>query len=211
MKTNTLYPTVKSYIDQLDLESISAERKIQLDVLIRYIQEKLVNDEDINLNFICTHNSRRSQFSQLWAAVFSNIYDVPASCYSGGVEVTACNDRVINTLKRIGFEVSGENDGQEENPHYLITFAEESNLIILFSKLYSDNISEGSQTCAIMTCAHADDNCPYIPEADARIPIRYEDPKAFDDTPKETEMYAERCKQIATEMKFIFSNISSES
>lgn len=210
MNNNSLYPSVNSYIDQLNIDLIDRNRKKDLDVLVNYINEKLEGDDSIHLNFICTHNSRRSQFSQLWAAIFSDLNGVPASCYSGGVEVTACNDRVINTLKRIGLEVSGENEGEEENPHYLVTYAEESNLVVLYSKLYDDNYSEGTKTCAIMTCAHADENCPIIPGADARIPIRYEDPKAFDDTPKETEMYAERCMQIATEMKYIFSSVKIE-
>ena len=58
-----------------------------------------------------------------------------------------------------------------------------------------------------MTCAHADDNCPYIPGADKRIPIRYNDPKAFDDTPLEALKYDERSKEIANELFYTFSQI----
>ena len=31
-----------------------------------------------------------------------------------------------------------------------------------------------------MVCDHADQNCPFIPGATARIPLRYKDPKEFD-------------------------------
>ena len=59
-----------------------------------------------------------------------------------------------------------------------------------------------------MTCDHADENCPFIPGCDVRLPIRYEDPKAFDDTPLEAEKYDERSLQIANEMFYAFKNIN---
>ena len=43
--------------------------------------------------------------------------------------------------------------------------------------------------------------------AEKRIPITYEDPKAYDNTPQQLEKYKERSLQIATEMKYVFSNI----
>lgn len=58
-----------------------------------------------------------------------------------------------------------------------------------------------------MTCSHADENCPFIPGAETRIPVRYEDPKEFDDTEMESEKYDERSKQIASEMFFVFSRV----
>ena len=58
-----------------------------------------------------------------------------------------------------------------------------------------------------MTCSHADENCPFIAGALQRIPVRYEDPKAFDNTPIQLEKYEERSFQIATEMKYVFSKI----
>jgi len=60
-----------------------------------------------------------------------------------------------------------------------------------------------------MTCDHADENCPFIPGTEQRIPVRYEDPKAFDNTPLEAEKYDERSVQIATEMFYVFSKISN--
>ena len=58
-----------------------------------------------------------------------------------------------------------------------------------------------------MTCSQADDGCPFVPGAEKRIPITYDDPKAFDNTPQQAEKYSERSKQIATEMCYIFSKI----
>jgi arsenate reductase len=43
--------------------------------------------------------------------------------------------------------------------------------------------------------------------AEARIPIKYDDPKAFDGTPEMNEKYLEKSMQIASEMYSIFSKI----
>ena len=58
-----------------------------------------------------------------------------------------------------------------------------------------------------MTCSDADENCPYIPKAEKRIPLRYDDPKSYDDTPIESEKYDERSLQIASEIFYVFSQI----
>jgi arsenate reductase len=50
----------------------------------------------------------------------------------------------------------------------------------------------------------------FIAGAEKRIPITYEDPKAFDNTPQQAEKYQERSLQIATEMLYVFSQIKSE-
>ena len=61
-----------------------------------------------------------------------------------------------------------------------------------------------------MTCSHADENCPFIAGAEQRIPVRYDDPKAFDNTPQQLEKYRERSLQIATALFYVFSQINSK-
>ena len=58
-----------------------------------------------------------------------------------------------------------------------------------------------------MTCSHADENCPFIAGAEKRIPITYEDPKKFDNTPEQLAKYNERSLQIATELFYVFSKV----
>jgi len=60
-----------------------------------------------------------------------------------------------------------------------------------------------------MTCSQADEGCPFVPGAAVRIPITFEDPKAFDNTPLQAAKYAQRSMQIATEMFYVFSKIQS--
>lgn len=198
--SNELEQTIEKLLSQ----PLPQERKDILQVLINYIQEKRDQKESINLNFICTHNSRRSQFSQLWAYTASNSYGIDTNCFSGGVEVTAFNERAVASVKRMGFKVDSSGEG---NPKYLVSSHDEVKPLSMFSKLFDDSESKVDAFASVMTCAHADENCPVIPGAEARIPVRYEDPKAFDNTPQEAEKYDERSLQIATEMFYVFSQI----
>ena len=101
-KFEGFYPRLKSTIQQALELPISEERVRVLKPLIRYVQHKLENREEINLNFICTHNSRRSQFSQIWAKIAAEYHGIEINSYSGGVEVTALNHRAVDSLKRSG-------------------------------------------------------------------------------------------------------------
>ncbi|UJP66136.1 low molecular weight phosphatase family protein [Mongoliitalea daihaiensis] len=199
-----LYPTLQTYIEQAQTLPISDERKAVLQVLIDYVQQKIDQKEEINLNYICTHNSRRSQFSQIWGKVAGAYHGIDMNAFSGGVEVTAFNERAVDSIKRFGFQVSSEGEG---NPKYFVSFSDDEDPIVNFSKVYDDPANTPKGFAAVMTCSHADENCPFIPGAEARIPVRYEDPKAFDDTEKEAEMYDTRSLQICSEMLFVFSKI----
>ncbi|MFT6054467.1 MAG: arsenate reductase [Roseivirga sp.] len=201
------YPDLSNYIEQLEIERISEEREQVLQPLIDYIGSKRNENLPIQLNFICTHNSRRSQWSQIWAKAISEYFGIATDCFSGGVETTAFNENAVNALKEAGFQVKQKG---QENPVYSITYADASGTIEMFSKQFDDKTNPRSDFAAIMTCSHADENCPVIPGAAIRIPIRYDDPKAFDGTPLMAAKYLERCKEIATEMYFVFSQIEKQ-
>lgn len=199
------YPTLMEHIKKAERLSIPEERKAALQVLIDFIQQKINQKQEINLNFICTHNSRRSQFSQIWGKVAAAYHGVDINSFSGGVEVTAFNERAVESIKRFGFKVSKEGEG---NPNYSVFYSDDAELIIAFSKVYDDTANAPSDFAAVMTCSHADENCPFIPGAEARIPVRYDDPKAFDNTDQEKEKYDERSLQIGAEMFYAFSNVN---
>ena len=204
-RKTTLYPTLAEFIQKASQLPIKEDRRQVLEVLIRYIQSKVDQGEEVNLNFICTHNSRRSQFSQVWAKTAADLQGIPANCYSGGVEVTAFNPRAVNSLKRSGFRISSKENGS--NPVYFLFYSDDSEPIVTFSKVYDDPINKASRFAAVMTCDHADENCPFIPGTEQRIPVRYEDPKAFDDSEVEAEKYDMRSMQIASEMLYVFSMV----
>lgn len=204
-KTN-VFPEIAAVINTFNFESISAERKIILQPLVDYIQSKVSNQQEVRLNLICTHNSRRSHLSQVWAQTAAAYYDIKnVFCYSGGTEATAMFPMVSKTLAKQGFEIKTIAEGS--NPVYIIKYAENEHPVIGFSKTYDDSFNPQDEFVAIMTCSQADGGCPFIAGAEKRIPITFEDPKAFDNTPQQEEKYEERSLQIATEMFYVFSQI----
>ena len=90
---------------------------------------------------------------------------------------------------------------------YTVKYSESVHPIICYSKKYNDFFNPKNNFAAIMTCNHADQNCPLIPNSDKRIPISYEDPKSADGSPNEQEKYLERSTQICREMFYVFSKV----
>ena len=90
-----------------------------------------------------------------------------------------------------------------------VKYAENCSPIIGFSKTYDNDFNPRSRFAAVMTCSHADENCPFIPSAAQRISVTYEDPKTFDNTPLQEEKYDERCRDIARELLYVFSQVTT--
>ena len=201
-----MYQKLKSSIEAFDLASITEERKVLLDELVTYIVSRKEKDHSVNLNFICTHNSRRSHLSQIWAQTMAAYYNVRGvDCYSGGTEATAMYPVIGETLASQGFAISKLAD--QDNPVYAIRYDSISRAMIVFSKKYDDSFNPKANYGAIMTCASADEGCPVVIGAEVRLPIRYQDPKVSDGTPEQAKTYLERSIQIGTEMMYVFHKI----
>lgn len=203
------HPEIKQYIAQVitNFDSIDPERKKQLKKLALYVQSKITSGEEAKLIYICTHNSRRSHMSQLWGMVAADYYGVEGlSTYSGGTEATAFNPRTVACLQRAGFTIKPTTEG--DNPIYNVSFTNRIPAIEAFSKKYTHPVNPKENFAAVMTCSHADKNCPTVEGASIRLAIPYIDPKVSDNTPEEAATYDERCRQIATEEFYLFSQVN---
>jgi arsenate reductase len=201
-----MYSALSQTIEQLQQNKIGEERKTVLQPLITFIREKVNQKQAVNINFICTHNSRRSHLSQIWAQAAAAHFNIPdIHCYSGGTEETALFPRVVETLSDQGFDII--KISESGNPIYAIKYDGNALPIIGFSKKYDSSLNPKSSFAAVMTCSQADDGCPFIAGAEKRIPITFEDPKVSDGTPGQAKVYAERSLQIASEMFYVFSMI----
>ena len=208
---NILLSPIKEYIEIVkpEFDSIPENRILWLSEIALYISEKRAKRLPVNLTFICTHNSRRSHMAQFWAAASSVYYNVrDIHCFSGGTEATAFNPRAVKALANAGFQI--EKQTESANPIYKVRFAEYSDPENAFSKRYSDPVNPQSDFAAVMTCSDADEACPIVYGADARFPLTYEDPKNADGSASEALIYDERCRQIAVEMLFLFSQVKQE-
>ncbi|MEE4311735.1 MAG: protein-tyrosine-phosphatase [candidate division KSB1 bacterium] len=202
----SLYNKLKEYILTVisEFDLIDDDRKKTLRSIAKYVNLKSNQGETAELIFICTHNSRRSHFAQVWAQTAAFYYDVQdVNTYSGGTESTAFNPNAVRALTSAGFRV--DSDGDAINPVYSVHYAEDSPHMEAFSKKMDHPSNPQKNFCAVMTCSQADAECPFVPGCDLRVSLPYDDPKAFDGTAIEQEKYEERCRQIAREMFYMFS------
>ncbi len=201
-----MYHKIDTIIQSFSYNHIPGERKEILNQLINYIRLKKSNNGPIRLNFICTHNSRRSHLSQIWAQTMAYHYSIDnIYCYSGGTEATAMFPKVAETLTNQGFEIYRLSDFP--NPVYAVKYDQNEHPIICFSKEYNHGFNPQAGYAAIVTCNSADEACPVVLGADARFPIKYDDPKAFDDTDLMDAKYTDRSLQIGVEMAYVFGNV----
>ncbi len=187
-----------------NFKEITLERKALLGKLASHIEEKLNSGKEINLVYVCTHNSRRSHLGQVWAKVAADFYGFNINTFSAGTETTAFNQNAINALISAGFKVKKLDE--TSNPKYEVIFGEhKSNLC--FSKTIGGESLPKENFVAVMTCGDADENCPFIPGCDLRIGTTYFDPKSYDNSDLQDEKYKERSNEIAMECLYVFSLI----
>jgi arsenate reductase len=215
LNAQNLLPNLQKYGESLvqEFAKIPQERKENLQQIANFIQTKYNNKEVINLTTICTHNSRRSQFGQVWAKVAALYYgfeDKQIQTFSGGTEATACNPRTVAALQRAGVKIDIINEVSApvtvaNNPRYEVWVAEKMQPFYLFSKIYNDPQNPQKDFCAILVCSSADEACPMVVGATKRIYHGYQDPKKADNQSNESQVYDESCRLIACEMFYIFS------
>ncbi|WP_223445856.1 hypothetical protein [Polaribacter litorisediminis] len=185
--------------------SLSADRKLLLLKIAEAVALEYGKNEVVHLNFICTHNARRSQLGQVWSFYAAHYFNLNIDAFSGGTELTAFHRNTIKTLQKAGFHFQLENFCHQ-NPSYNISFDGARKTVLGFSKLYSDPINT-TPFIAITTCNNADKNCPFIKKAIHRFHLPFVDPKASDATDKRDETYLKTNQQIAAEVYFIFDTV----
>jgi len=203
-----LSPDLRKYVDQRgdEFDQIPRDRREQLEKIADYVKGQVKSAQPIKLTFICTHNSRRSHMSQIWAAIAAQYYGVAGvETFSGGTEATAFNPRAVAALKRAGVKVEKKDD--EANPRYEVSSGGSAPPLICFSKVYNESPNPEKGFCAVMTCTQADQKCPLVKGCVLRVSLPFDDPKVADNTPEEASKYDERCSQISREMLYLFSRV----
>ncbi|EMJ93302.1 phosphotyrosine protein phosphatase [Leptospira alstonii] len=204
-----LYEPLKSFLKNRTSEfsRIDDLRKQTLIEFSKAIQQTFLKNDFSKLIFVCTHNSRRSQIAQMLALAAADYLELTGiEAYSGGTEATEFYNRSVQALIDIGFRIDKKTNNAQ-NPKYSVAFKSRQQPIIAFSKLYSDPINPKEKFIAVMVCSSADEACPFVPGAETRISLPYEDPKTYDSTEGASEKYIETCKTIAREILFAFQNL----
>ncbi|MDB4297709.1 hypothetical protein N9901_03025 [Flavobacteriaceae bacterium] len=185
---------------------LTPERTALLETIAQHIANEIKNTNKVNINFICTHNSRRSQFSQTWAYYAMEYFGIHNGfSFSSGTAVTAFHGNTVRALEACGFDFKIK-EFNHQNPQYVISSGATSKTITGFSKLVED-VENQTPFIAITTCGNADENCPFIPTASQRIHLPYIDPKATDGTNEQDATYLATSKLIAGELGFLFKTV----
>ncbi len=195
-----------SILDDIGIK-ISKERKSILEAIAAQIYRDICDANRVKLVYLCTHNSRRSHFSQVWGCVASVLFGYKEiETYSGGTVATACHPNTIEALRQLGFKITCA-DLEADNPHYKVYYSTD-NFIDCYSKANTESVLPQKDFIAIMTCSDSDDNCPLVPGAKKRFSTTYDDPKEFDESANPVEHYKERSLQIAHEALYTFQYLS---
>jgi arsenate reductase len=204
IKTQTI-STKDFFENSFKKVNLTSSRKELLLRIAETIAKEYSLNEVVHLNFICTHNSRRSQLGQVWSFYAAHNFGLNIKSFSGGTEVTAFFRNTVKTLQKVGFTFQLE-DFSHQNPKYRISFSGTNDNILGFSKLYNETVNI-EPYMVITTCDSADQNCPFIPTATFRFHLPFVDPKHSDGSANQEDVYLQTNRKIAGEIHFIFANV----
>lgn len=207
---NTKSADLNNFFEYSKENTIVSNNRYELLMRIaKKIAQEYSERSKLNLNFICTHNSRRSQMGQAWSFFATEYFNLDnIYSYSGGTEVTAFHRNTVKCLQKSGF-IFNVLDFSHQNPKYSISFNNSEKSILGFSKTFDDETNQYPYI-AITTCDSADENCPFIPDAIDRFHLPYTDPKTADKTEERESKYMETCQQIAGEIFIIFEAVRKQ-
>ncbi len=204
---NAIGGKIISLVDQEEL--IPSTRKNQLYHLAAEISKQIKEAGFVKVIFICTHNSRRSQLAEIWlhtACEYFGVEDIHT--FSGGTEATSFNPRMVDAVRRFGFQLDTSN--QSDNPVYVFQSASRTVSKKMFSKRYNHDFNPQNDYIAVMVCSEADEDCPVVIGAVARFAVPYEDPKAFDGSRREQIAYDNKVEEIGREMLYLVKMIKAD-
>lgn len=214
----SLFPKVREHMARLgeEAEQIGAGHREGGDALAQWLAANYQPGKPLHVLAICTGNSRRSMFTASmgnFAAAYHGLAEI--TFRSAGTAPSAINSRTIRALNAIGVEIqpTGEEAkrGPDDapNPKLLVRWGKAGSGLetVEFSKHYSDPSNAQQGFAAILVCSDADKECPIVRGAAKRIPLPFNDPKAFDGQPEEEAKYAERRDDIGRLMMLVMKQV----
>nr|WP_321513810.1 arsenate reductase ArsC [uncultured Pseudodesulfovibrio sp.] len=107
----------------------------------------------MNILFLCTGNSCRSQMAEGWTR---HLKGDQLNAYSAGVETHGINPYAIRVMAEVGIDISGNT-----------------------SKLVSDLPDDIEFDYVITVCGHAHEHCPYFPAKSKVVHVGFDDPPSL--------------------------------
>ena len=183
----------KNFIQKVKNFEPTGTQKARLENVILGLNKFLVKCNTVV--FLCTHNSRRSQYCEVWSKYFSSTYKNKINFFSAGTLKMKVPKQVYKSFERVGVKV-------DENSSINI----ETMTISPFSKTLTE-VKE-KEFISIMTCAESEKSCPVDARSLINLKLFYDDPRRYDNTQEEAEEYDKTSFMIASEINYILKNIN---
>ena len=135
--------------------------------------------DKLNILFLCTGNSCRSQMAEGWAkALKGDKYNF----FSAGIETHGLNPNALKVMAEAGVDISGHS---------------------------SDNVNDlGVEFDVVFTvCGHADENCPVFTGAPKVIHVGFDDPPKLAKTAKTEDEALSHYRRVRDEIRVFIERI----
>lgn len=141
----------------------------------------------INLMFLCTGNSCRSQMAEGWArALAPQFGDDWLAVESAGIEAHGKNPRAIAVMQEAGVDISSQQS----------------------TRLSEDMLARAD--LVVTVCGHADEHCPVLPAGTRKIHWPLDDPARAQGTEQEImQMFRDSRDDIHTRVQTLLGELSA--
>ena len=128
----------------------------------------------INILFLCTGNSCRSQMAEGWA---NHLKGDVIKAYSAGVLTHGLNPKAVQVMAEAGVDISGHTSKHVDELRHI----------------YIDYV--------ITLCGHAKESCPLFPGKTKRIHVGFEDPPKLAENAQTEEEALNHYRRIRDEIR----------
>ncbi|MEZ7197855.1 arsenate reductase ArsC [Pseudodesulfovibrio karagichevae] len=129
----------------------------------------------MNILFLCTGNSCRSQMAEGWA---KTLKADEFTAWSAGVETHGLNPLAVRVMAEAGVDISGNT-----------------------SKLTTDLPEDVDFDYVVTVCGHANENCPYFPARTKVVHVGFDDPPALAKTLTDEAEILDVYRRVRDEIK----------
>lgn len=129
----------------------------------------------MNILFLCTGNSCRSQMAEGWARALK---PEAFTAWSAGVETHGLNPLAVRVMAEAGVDISGHR-----------------------SKLTADLPEDVTFDYVVTVCGHANENCPYFPAGTKVVHVGFDDPPTLAKTLTDEAEILEVYRRVRDEIR----------